>query len=251
MAYIKLDDRFPDHPKIVQAGPDAAYLYVCGLCYCNRYLTDGYIPEAIVPRLTSYADEQIKQLVSRLLDARLWHVSSNALAHNGYEVHGYLEYQSGRASVEAIRAARQKAGKAGGIASQIRQAADREGVKQIKQTSSLRKKEEGRTKKEELSTTPFIPLAGGTPADEKKGLRLFSEEFTVRMVAKYPQWPAENVRERIALALSHTAASKYRNLDLYVQNWLRNDAERGGRPNGRQAAPTSSTIGEFAKYSQP
>ena len=250
MAYIKLDDRFPDHPKVVQVGPEAAYLYVCGLCYCNRYLTDGHIPASMVPRLVPYAAEQIKQTVSNLLEARLWHVSSKTQAPNGYEVHGYLKYQSARASVEAIRAARQKAGKAGGIASQIRHAANRDSVKQTKQTSSIRKKEELRTKKE-LSTTPFIPLTGGTPADEKKGLRVVSEEFTVRMVAKYPQWLAEEVRERIALALSHKAASKYRNLDLYVQNWLRNDAERGGRPNGRQAAPTSPTLGEFAKYSQP
>src|SRR3990167_2964612 len=51
MAWVRLDEEFPDHPKIVSAGPLAAWLYVAGLCYCNRLLTNGFIPEDQISRL--------------------------------------------------------------------------------------------------------------------------------------------------------------------------------------------------------
>ena len=44
MAWVKIDDQFADHPKVMQAGPLAAWLYVCGLCYCGRCLTNRLIP---------------------------------------------------------------------------------------------------------------------------------------------------------------------------------------------------------------
>lgn len=40
MAWIYLDDHFPDHPKIVLAGGDGAWLFVCGLGYCKRFATE-------------------------------------------------------------------------------------------------------------------------------------------------------------------------------------------------------------------
>jgi len=36
MAWVRLDDGFPDHPKALQAGPLACWLYVCGIAYANR-----------------------------------------------------------------------------------------------------------------------------------------------------------------------------------------------------------------------
>ena len=46
MSWIKIDDQFADHPKVLQAGPLASWLYVCGLTYSGRYLTDGWVPSA-------------------------------------------------------------------------------------------------------------------------------------------------------------------------------------------------------------
>jgi hypothetical protein len=51
MTWVKLDDQFPSHPKMVLAGGDAAWLHVCALCYCGQHLTDGKFPKAIVGRL--------------------------------------------------------------------------------------------------------------------------------------------------------------------------------------------------------
>ena len=56
MSWVKIDDHFSDHPKVVQAGPEAAWLYICGLCYCAKYLTDGFIPKRQVKRLADVDD---------------------------------------------------------------------------------------------------------------------------------------------------------------------------------------------------
>ena len=54
MVWVKLDDQFTENPKVVQAGPLASWLHVCGLVYCSRNLTDGFIPAMMVPRLTNF-----------------------------------------------------------------------------------------------------------------------------------------------------------------------------------------------------
>jgi hypothetical protein len=85
MPWVRIDDQLSDHPKIVAAGPDAAWLYIAGLCYASRYLTDGFIPEAQVRRLTD-----IKSPIAaakRLVDVGLWDE-----VEGGYMVHDYLEY---------------------------------------------------------------------------------------------------------------------------------------------------------------
>jgi hypothetical protein len=66
--WIKLDDSFPDNPKIMKAGEDAAWLYVCGLCYCARFLTDGFIPKVAVPRLVARNAERKAKMLGEYLE---------------------------------------------------------------------------------------------------------------------------------------------------------------------------------------
>lgn len=96
MRWVRLDEQFTDHPKVLQAGPLAGWLYVCGLTYCSRYLTDGFIPAAQVRRLA--AVNNAAQLAQRLVDVGLWEVKEN-----GYLVHDYLDYQQGSAIVRRER----------------------------------------------------------------------------------------------------------------------------------------------------
>jgi hypothetical protein len=96
VSWIKLDDQFPDHPKVLAAGPAAAWLYVCGLAYASRYLTDGFIPAVQVPRLADV--RQAPGLARRLVDAGLWEV-----VDAGYQIHDYLEYQDPSSKVQAKR----------------------------------------------------------------------------------------------------------------------------------------------------
>lgn len=110
MAWAKIDDQFPDHPKIVAAGPMAGWLHLCGICYCARQLTDGFIPARVVKRLADVPD--VDALVDALVTNRLWGVSDG-----GYVIHDYLEYNPTAAKTKAQRQqtaerqARWKAGK--------------------------------------------------------------------------------------------------------------------------------------------
>ena len=70
MTWVKLDDGFPEHPKLIQAGAAAGWLYVAALCYSARNLTDGHIPAAVLPRL---ADVKAPgRLAAKLVEARLF-----------------------------------------------------------------------------------------------------------------------------------------------------------------------------------
>lgn len=102
MTWIKLADSFPDHPKVLEAGDLAAWLYVAGLCFCSRHLTDGHIPDGAVSRLTGVA--RPKQLASRLVEVGLW-----VRCADGYRIHDYTEHQRSAAAVAEIRdAARER-----------------------------------------------------------------------------------------------------------------------------------------------
>lgn len=96
MTWVKLDDQFAGHPKIEEAGPAAAWMFVAGLCHCSTYLTDGKITKAASKRLGNVRkpDEQAR----RLVNAGLW-----LDCGDHYLVHDYLDYQPSKAKVLAER----------------------------------------------------------------------------------------------------------------------------------------------------
>ncbi len=107
MPWVKLDDQFADHPKIVACGPLASWLYVCGLGYCSRLLTDGFIPDGQVRKLADVEDA--RGLAERLVEVNLWE-----RAEGGYRIHDYHDYQPTREKALATREARAEAGSRGG-----------------------------------------------------------------------------------------------------------------------------------------
>jgi hypothetical protein len=94
--WVKLDDTFPDHPKVEKAGPAAAWLYVCGLCYCARYLTDGLIPGTAVARLTALKNN--RALAEKLVDVGLWERDGD-----DFRVHNYEERNPSKEQIEEKR----------------------------------------------------------------------------------------------------------------------------------------------------
>jgi hypothetical protein len=125
MAWVKIDDHFDEHPKIAQAGPLAVAVWLAGLAYCNRNLTDGFIPWSKAQGLISWQflgaesddprgrkrytvaltcghvgeDVDTAFVIERLLDAGLWQEIDG-----GYTVHDYLDYQPSKEQVLAERA---------------------------------------------------------------------------------------------------------------------------------------------------
>lgn len=94
MPWVRLDDQFPDHPKVIAAGPQGAWLYVTALCYCNRMLTDGFIPGDQPARLVPSG----AHLALRLVRVGLWRKDIKQ-GVEGYTVHDYHEYQPTREEV--------------------------------------------------------------------------------------------------------------------------------------------------------
>jgi len=92
MTWIKLDDTFPNNPKILPLSDKAFRLYIEGLCYANQYLTDGFLAQAVINRLDSGNAYQ------ELLAAGLWLEQID-----GAQIHDYCEHQTTRKVVEEKR----------------------------------------------------------------------------------------------------------------------------------------------------
>lgn len=102
MTWFKVDDGFPDHPKVedVIAGenPDAAIaLWTLAGAWCARHLTDGVIPRSKVARLGVRAWEVG---AAELVRVKLWHETDA-----GYRFHDWKDSQPTRAKVLAARRA--------------------------------------------------------------------------------------------------------------------------------------------------
>jgi hypothetical protein len=186
VAWVKLDDHFPEHPKLVSLGttlPLAAWLYVCALCYCNRHLTDGYFPQQVVASWFPWQDDHTigdrsvnsYGLATSLVDAGVW---EHDPAAGTYHIHDYLDYQPSRAEALALRNVRSEAGRTGGLAKQIRSKPEAK----PKQPSS----------KAEAKTCPVpVPVSGSdlqeppTPSGENV------DSVLAWFLEGYPRWYAE------------------------------------------------------------
>lgn len=108
MGWVKIDDGFARHPKVVRAGPLGMAMQIAALCYCNQYLTDGFIPQSIVPGLINLEDLSLgvgrkitwELVVNGLITAGLWEE-----VEGGYRIHDYLDYQPSKEQVLAERKA--------------------------------------------------------------------------------------------------------------------------------------------------
>jgi hypothetical protein len=89
MGWVKLDDGFPMHPKVVGLSLEARWAYIESLCYAARYETDGVIPDVVAPN-GSVREE--------LLAAGLWESGSAAV-----RVHDFLVYNPSRTEKERTR----------------------------------------------------------------------------------------------------------------------------------------------------
>lgn len=107
MPWLKVDDNFPEHERIIGLpGPAAKWLHVVALCHCAKHLTDGHIEPfrlkvicavAEVPRVAF----QIKQLVQ----AGLWIDNGDG----SFQLRDFLDYNPPAARVKAEReSARQR-----------------------------------------------------------------------------------------------------------------------------------------------
>lgn len=91
MTWVKIDDGFPDHPKIVGLSLRSKWMHIQGLCYAARFLTDGAVPVNVAKGWGN---------PSELLSAGLWVLRD---AGHGYLIHDFLAYNPSREQVENDR----------------------------------------------------------------------------------------------------------------------------------------------------
>jgi hypothetical protein len=89
MGWVKLDDGFPTHPKVVGLSLEARWAYIESLCYAAKYETDGVIPDVVAPN---------GLVREALLAAGLWESGSAAV-----QVHDFLVYNPSKSEKERKR----------------------------------------------------------------------------------------------------------------------------------------------------
>ena len=114
MAWVRIDDGFARHPKVVAAGPLAMAMQVAALCYCNRELTDGFIPRAVAKNLLDFEidradgvrytvawvsghagdDMSAQWCIDIMVESGMWRE-----VPGGYQIHDYHDYQPSKEEV--------------------------------------------------------------------------------------------------------------------------------------------------------
>lgn len=112
MAWFKVDDGFWSHPKTVACGTEAIALWVRAGAWSCQQLTDGVVPDYVLPMFQSSTD-----VADRLVDVGYWR-----RVEGGYSFHDWGEYQEDsvkvkerrKAARDRMRAARDARSKKGG-----------------------------------------------------------------------------------------------------------------------------------------
>lgn len=168
--YVKVHDGLPDHPKIIEAGGEAGWLYICGLAYASRQLTDGVLPRRLVPRLTDGSKPEAS--ASALVRVGLWHEGEHdcpacpVAGPDVYVIHDYLEHQRSSAEVADLRAKRAAAGQRGGKRSgESRRASSEAEANREASASAKAKQARSKTEPETETETEVKEKTSRTPAE--------------------------------------------------------------------------------------
>lgn len=184
MPWVKIDEHFTEHPKILSAGPLGLVLQVRALCYCNRNLTDGFIPHSQVKMWSADLEQLAMVLVHPqytfaskqngsdggvdvgpfMVKFGLW----DSVA-NGYQIHDYLLYQPSKQSLQRLTAIRKQVGRAGGIASGQAKRKQSHSKESAKSEAKLVAKSNPETETETLTTTAVV-VVEDLPPEESSDL---------------------------------------------------------------------------------
>lgn len=246
MSWVRLDDSMPDSVK-VEALSDAAFrVYVKGICYCSRLLTDGFIPDSKVREFTRGKPSIVKELTAPRSSGpdkeptQLW-----LRVDDGYVIHDYLEYNPTREKVLTKRA-EDSARKARG-----------------KKTDSAGTRAR--------STSHPIPSHPDRTTTTREGGELSRLDRVAANFAEFGHVTAGTVRamddsvsdygiDAVELAVKRAAGSGFESkppwsyVDSILERWKRQGGpdEPKERSNGRQATtnPTEPTVDAFAGLSR-
>lgn len=101
MSWLRIDDGFPEHEKMLALSVGAKWLHVVALCQCASNLTNGYIDPVRLKVICAIADvPRPAACIKQLVEAGLW----IERVGGGYDVKDYLEYNPSAETVKAEQA---------------------------------------------------------------------------------------------------------------------------------------------------
>ena len=144
MSWVRIEPEAPYHPKVVQVGVAAFGVFCAGLCYANKFLTDGFIPLGALSAV--FPGERwscLLKLAVKLVEVGLWEKREA-----GWQIHDYHHYQPTKAEVLEERRRAAERYSAGGRA-----------------RASIADRVQGRFMRtsDEPATTPALPPALTSP----------------------------------------------------------------------------------------
>lgn len=99
MTWLKVDDRFPRHHKVMPLSDKAFRMHVAALCHCAESLSDGRVTERAVRMLLPVIGAQTwKKYVNELVSAGLWTVEAH-----GWSINDFLDYNPSSVKVKEQR----------------------------------------------------------------------------------------------------------------------------------------------------
>lgn len=94
MPWFKVDDSFHSHPKVLATEPAALGLWVVAGAWSSANLTEGFVPDHVLPRLLTDS----ATLAAKLVNAGLW-----KRVRGGHQFHDWAEYNPTKDAVLAER----------------------------------------------------------------------------------------------------------------------------------------------------
>lgn len=110
--WVKVDDGFPEHQKVVEAGRHLGKrggrgrviaIWQVAMCYCNRNLTDGFIDEPTVRTWTLYDQKPFDVALVMALPLSDGRPGLMVRVDGGFRMHDYDDYQPSATEVRAKR----------------------------------------------------------------------------------------------------------------------------------------------------
>ncbi len=266
--FVTLLVSVPLHPKFLKAGPDASWLWICGLAYAKRHRTDGFIPETVLHYLG------VKRPRPELLAARLVNVGLWDKVDDGWHVHDYLQHEHNKSAddLRALSATRSAIGRLGGRprksgAKQTKQANGKQTESKRKEPGKANRKqkkarEESREKRvereirdpEERSLLEDSKRSAATPTTHDalmtfptigKGARTWdlTQPFVDELQQLYPHVDVlQQSRQMLAWILTNTPKTA-RGMPAFVVRWLNktaNASSPGSRNSVNGSAPRTA-----------
>lgn len=242
LIFVRMDVNLPNHPKLIDASPEAKWLYVTSWCISGRNLTDGVVR----PRVAAAEADVDASTGDELVEIDVWHKPGHKCKScpeppRGHVViHDYLDHNRSRAEVEQLKAKRSEAGKKG---------ADRRWGKASAKASAIANGEANRWQADGKRVANLSPDTD-TDTDTSSSLDVDSNplgstarELTdteVARITKLTGGGPAHARKTVGFILDHAPADVAKPM-AYVLAAIRNDPDayryRRGNPKRDQECP--------------